>query len=251
MLRLLTVKSRGKSMVCVLEEPETNLGEKILVIFCHGFVGNKIAPHRMAPNLSRKLASSGYYCLRADCIGAGDSEGGPEYMTILGEVEDQLAAYEESLNYHSWNRIIIVGYSLGGTIASFLSERIETSGLILWSPVSNPFENIRHILGENEFSKGLEGHDVSVDGDYVSKNFFIGLKELEPITIIDKYELPISIIHGSDDKDVFLSSGERYLEHAQNGKLHVIKNADHTFSHVHFQEELLSTTIQYLKEIIT
>ena len=159
MLEVFLTKSRSKKMVCVLEQPDPLTDNNILVLFCHGFVGNKITPHRMAPNLSRILVQDGYSMLRADCIGAGDSEGDSKYMTIQGEVSDHEAAYQQAQHIRTWDHVILLGYSLGGTVASLLTEKIQTKGLILWAPVSNPYENIKHILGEDRFASGLSGND--------------------------------------------------------------------------------------------
>lgn len=249
MLEVFTTASRGKSMVCILEMPERDIDNDTLVVFCHGFAGHKITPHRMAPNLSRTLAQKGYSMLRADCIGSGDSEGGPEFMTILGEVEDQEAAYKRALQFRSWDRVIILGYSLGGTIAALLTERIESCGLILWAPVSDPYWNIHHILGEELFLQGVNGEDISFQGDYISHTFFENLDKIDPIKVIKEYEHPVKVIHGTSDMDVLPVNGLNYFNNAKNGNIHLIQDADHAFSDARFQEELMATTISYIEDI--
>lgn len=249
MLDLFLTKSRGKSMVCVLETPTNSNDKETLILFCHGFVGHKITPHRMAPNLSRKLSELGYSVLRADCIGAGDSEGDASYMTIPGEVEDQYLAYIEVCKKKTWKKVIILGYSLGGTIASLLTKKIPSSALILWSPVSNPYWNIYHILGHDLFYKGLSGENVSIEGDYVDSNFFKGLIEINPLSCIKEYLNPIKIIHGSEDKDVLPINGINYSLSSCNSELHFVEGADHTYSNTVFQEELLDETITFVEKI--
>jgi hypothetical protein len=203
----------------------------------------------MAPNLSRILAQRGYSMLRADCIGAGDSEGGAEYMTIPGEVDDQEAAYKKALDIRSWDKVIIFGYSLGGTIATLLTERIENCGLMLWTPVSDPYGVIQNIIGEERFSEGISGKDTSFQGDYISHTFFEGLDLIDPIGVIKGYKHPVWVIHGTNDSDVPPVNGSNYYNNAKNGMIHWIENADHAFSEWEYQEELLSTTISYIDDI--
>lgn len=251
MLEAFLTASRGKQMVCILEMPEKNVDKNTLIVFCHGFAGHKITPHRMAPNLSRILAQKGYSMLRADYIGSGDSEGGAEYMTIPGEIDDQEAAYKRALQFRSWERVIILGYSLGGTIASLLTERIESCGLILWAPVSDPYWNIHHIIGEKRFSEGLSGKDTSFQGDYISHTFFEGLDRIDTIGVIKEYEHPVKVIHGTSDDEVLPENGQNYFNNAKNGAIHWVENADHAFSEWEYQEELMTTTISFIEDIIS
>lgn len=250
MLKVFLNETRGHKAVCVLEQPDIEKDKNILLLFCHGFVGHKITPHRMMPNLSRTLKELGITTLRMDCIGAGDSEGGPEYMTISGEVEDYLNLYSAHIKQKNWDKLILLGYSMGGTIASLLSSQLSCDSIILWSPVSNPYWNFYHILGAENFKKGLAGQSIQFDGDYVHNNFFNELDFINPLENIKNYRKNIFIIHGTDDKDVLPINALAYYKVCQNAKIHFVEGADHTYSHTDYQEELISKTKDYIIEIL-
>ena len=139
---------------------------------------------------------------------------------------------------------------MGGTIATLTASKVNPDGLILWSPVSDPYWNFYHILGSERFEKGLHGEDVSIDGDYVSKNFFVGIEKIKPIETVKELEIPVRIVHGDQDQDVLPINGVSYEQFAKNSKLHFVKGADHCYSDVKYQEELLQVTEDYLLELL-
>ena len=55
------------------------------VAFFHGFTGTKVEPHRIFVKTARELAAIGFYVLRFDFRGCGDSAGDFSEMTIGGE----------------------------------------------------------------------------------------------------------------------------------------------------------------------
>lgn len=250
MLSLEVIKSRGKSMAVVIETPKELEEADTVLMFCHGFVGHKITPHRMAPNLSHKLLEKGITTVRFDCVGAGDSEGNEEYMTIPGEVEDAVVVTNFIREKLKPKKLFILGYSMGGTVATLTASRVNPDGLLLWSPVSDPYWNFYHILGSERFERGLRGEDVSIDGDYVSKNFFLGLEKIKPLELVKELDIPVRIIHGEQDQDVLPINGVSYNLFSKDSKLHFVEGADHCYSDVKYQEELLQVTEDYLIELL-
>lgn len=249
MIEVLLTETRGHSAVSILQTPSEGNND-CLIIFCHGFVGHKITPHRMFPELCLKLNKLGFSTLRTDCIGSGDSEGEKEFMTIPGQVEDYVNVYKKWIKDRNYKKIILLGYSMGGTTASLLSKEVKNDGMVLWSPVFDPYWNFCHLLGSEKFKKGLDGFDVDIEGDYVGKEFFKGIENIKVIPIIKDYSKPIRVVHGSLDEDVLPINGWSYIHFAKNGKISFVEGADHTYADIKFKEELFDNTIKYLKEII-
>lgn len=252
MLDSVVLKSRNKNMLAVIDYKDEKTKGKKVILYKHGFMGHKITPHRMIVNLAHRLVDLGYTVVRFDCIGSGDSEGDCSYTTFKGEVEDTLLMVKYIREKLQPDKFVILGYSMGGLVTSLVSEKIETDGLILWSPVADPFYNFYHLLGEERFLKGINGEDVDFNGDRVGKEFFVGMKDFEyqPLEHIRNYEKPVRIIHGTGDTDVLYINSIAYTQVLKDVKLHLVKNADHGYDSVPYQEELFEMTIKYLNEII-
>lgn len=251
MLKSTILRSREKDMICLIDcKDEESMGKKV-ILYKHGFMGHKITPHRMIVNVAHQLVELGYTVVRFDCVGAGDSEGDCSYTTLSGELEDTMVV----INYIKENlkpeKFVILGYSMGGLITSLVSELTETDGLVLWSPVADPFYNFYYLLGEERFLQGLRGENVDFNGDRVPKEFFVGLKnpEHQPLEHIRNYKKPVRIIHGTGDTDVNYINSIAYTEVLSDVKLHLIKGAGHGYDSVPYQDELFENTIKFIKEI--
>lgn len=249
MLEANIIESRGLQLLSILERPETQKDNKTLVFFCHGFVGHKITPHRMIPKIHHQLVERGYTVCRTDCVGSGDSQGDYSYMTIPGQVEDYLAVINSLKSQVKWEKLILLGYSMGGTTSTLLSHHVKPDELILWSPVSNPLWNFHHILGSDLFQAGMSGQDISIDADEVSPNFFENIDELLPLEIIKQADFPIRIIHGTCDEDVLPINGWLYNFYAKDGKVHFVEGAGHTYEKIEYQKELFDYTMKFIQEI--
>ncbi|MGF3075647.1 alpha/beta hydrolase [Facklamia sp. P12934] len=249
MLEAKVIKSRGLELVSIIHFPEVSIDNKTLIFFCHGFVGHKITPHRMLPKLTQQLTQLGYTVCRTDCIGSGDSEGNEDYMIIEDQIKDYLKVFEILEESYSWEKIILLGYSMGGTTATLLSNEIDPDGLVLWSPVSDPLWNFQHLLGSERFQAGMQGNYISIEGDEVSPKFFENIDQIHPLEIVKKLNIPIRVIHGSHDQDVLPINGWLYYHFAKDGKIHIVENAGHTYDDIILQEDLFAKTIEYLNEI--
>jgi len=245
----LWIESRGYRMLGILEHDDAKKIEKDLVILIHGFVGTKIEPHRMYRKLSERLSKKGFTVMRFDFVGSGDSDGDFEDMTIMGEVEDGLNVIEYLKNNYDVRRLYIVGFSMGGCVASILASKCQCDGLVLWSPVSNPFWNFYHIFGRESFIKGIEGEHVDYLGDVVGPKFFDELLDSDPLQYARDYHNPVLIIHGTEDMDVLYVNAYCYNKVFPNSTIHFVEGADHCYSSYEFERELLDNTVKFLTEL--
>ncbi len=93
-------------------------------------------------------------------------------MTIPGEIEDLKNLINYVKKEMKPEKIILLGYSLGGLEAAVCAKETDVDGLILWSPCSNAYNCIRYILGDDLFFKGIDGNDISFNGNIIKKEFF-------------------------------------------------------------------------------
>lgn len=243
------INSNDNKILGILEYDDSfrNRGQK-LVLFIHGFVGTKVEPHRMYKKLSDRLCNLGYTVLRFDFVGSGDSDGKFEDMTIDSEVQDGINVINYCKEKYNYKEIYILGYSMGGCVASILASMIRSDGLVLWSPVSNPFWNFHHIIGDEKFRMGLEGEEIDYFGDMVGQKFFQNLMEVDPLKALRSYQKPVLIIHGTKDTDVFPINGYNYYKNLVDSKLYYVKDADHCYSKREFETELLDKTEEYFQK---
>ena len=139
MIEAFTLKSRGKDMVCLLEYKDPAARGKKVILYKHGFFGNKITPHRIMVNAGHELQEEGYTICRFDCVGAGDSEGDSHYTTIYGEIEDTKVVLHWIEEQVKPDKFMILGYSMGGIVTSVLCNEVPLDGILLWSPCSEPY----------------------------------------------------------------------------------------------------------------
>ncbi|WP_010283070.1 alpha/beta hydrolase family protein [Bacillus timonensis] len=245
----------GKRLIGILHTPDS-CSSGPMVVFAHGFQGTKSAPHRIFTKMARKLASHGIAALRFDYFGSGDSEGEFCESTISSQIADLEDVFSSVFHVNRFNvtNYGLIGYSLGGCIASIAQSKLpmEISSIVLWAPVSNPYWNLIHLLGEDRVVNGLVGKPVYFDGEQIGTPFFEELLELHPLECIKKYENPVLIIHGEQDQDVLLSNGIAYKEAVQHplSQLKAYSESGHLFNDQEGESALLTQTLEWFKEYL-
>ena len=240
----------GQNMVGILHVPDGNK-HNAWVIMIHGIGDTKSENHRMFVKIARRLAKRGIGSLRIDLLGYGDSEGEFEDMTISGQIDQTIACVNWIReNYSPDCAIGLLGYSLGGCVCACTASRVDSiKSLVLWSPVSDPFWNMLHYMGEEEFMKGIRGEVVCIpDGDALKGSFFKELNDIDPIREIKSYQEPVLLIHGTNDEGVLPINAYRYKESFANSQstVHFIEGASHRYDKLEHERELLDLTEEWL-----
>lgn len=145
-------------------------------VFCHGNTGNltttaDVIPHQL---------NAGFNVLFFDYRGYGKSSGSP---TFAGVISDGVTAsrYHDKLRPKSLPSVLY-GYSLGGAIAAQVIRRHPFDGLILQST----FTNLPHLARATY--KRLPVHLIA------------GTDVMNTVEVIEKLQVPLLILHGSDDE---------------------------------------------------
>jgi len=211
------------------------------VVMLHGFTGNRIEPHRLFPLLSRFLSARGVASLRFDFRGSGESEGDFSEMTVTREVEDVEAAfgYVRGLPMLDHERVMLLGFSMGGLVAALAAGRVRPHRLALWAPA----------LPELwlPFLKG--GHVPPVTVDYggwpLGREFLLEMPRLRPLEAASRWGGVARVFHGDVDDVVSPAMGVRYAQ-ALGCDAVGIPGANHTFDSLEAVETLYAETARFL-----
>lgn len=207
-----------------------------LVVMLHGLTMDSY----MYPfnDLANDIYKLGFDVLRFDFIGHGKSYGESKDMTIKKEIDDAISV----INYfkRDYDKLIILGHSQGGLIASYLAGIFNPYRLVLLAPGYNLRDCV---LNKNFFGKKIiENKPVHIWNMTFSKEYLDDIVN-EKYYIL-KYDGKVTIIHG--DKDILcpvrysIDMANRY----KNIILNRIEESDHEF--IDYYDELF----KFVKEAL-
>jgi alpha-beta hydrolase superfamily lysophospholipase len=195
-------------------------------IVVHGHTDNRENGLRIAPTLHTAGLTSLLISYRKD-LGAPDS---PDGLYHLGETEwEDLAAAARYAVRHGARRLILVGYSMGGSlIAQFMQRsplKSRVSGVVLDAPAFD----WKSIFEFNAEQMGLPGFsalpvewtiDARIDPDWES---------LDALQHAEDFRLPVLLFHGIDDSVVPIDDSDEFAENLGSWVTYYrVPAADHT-----------------------
>ena len=227
------------------------------VAFFHGFTGTKVEPHRIFVKTARELASIGFYVLRFDFRGSGDSEGDFSEMTIGGEISDAIKSIDvlSAMQGVDPERIGILGLSMGGCVAACVSgQDARVKSTVLWAPLSDdPPDRKQEILERSTHTPTPE-EIAQLNPNIVGKAFYEELPEISPSALIQQFTGALLVIHGSADDVVPVSHGKRYYELMRERDaptaLEIIDKGDHTFNTVASEQAVIAKSVAWFQQTL-
>ena len=227
------------------------------IAFFHGFTGTKVEPHRIFVKTARQLAAIGFYVLRFDFRGSGDSAGDFSEMTIGGEVSDAIKSIDvlTAMPGVDSDRIGILGLSMGGCVAAFVSgQDARVKSTVMWAPLSDdPPDRKQEILGRSKNTPTPE-EIAQLNPNIVGKAFYEELLKISPSATIQAFTGALLVIHGSGDDVVPVSHGRRYYELMQGRDaptaLEIVDKADHTFNTVAWEQAVIAKSVAWFQQTL-
>lgn len=236
----------------VIHKPALKQGERVpMVLLCHGFMGNKDGA--LENRIANLLSERGIASIRFDFNGHGQSEGRFQDMTVLNEIVDakKVIEYVSALPYVS--SVAISGHSQGGVVAAMTAGELgsdKIKAVVLLAPAAvlrddairgstmgatyDPFN-----LGEYvELFRGLK-----LGAEYIRTAFTLPIYETSA-----QYQGPALIIHGTGDRVVPYTYGERFHQIWPTSKLQILDRADHGFSQQ--IEQVATSTAEFLSQAL-
>ena len=102
--------------------------------------------------LATQLERAGFYVLRFDYSGTGDSAGASDAVTVETSIADIEMAADRLRQASGAPRIAIVGLRLGATLAMLASARgtLRPRHLLLWDPIVDGTAYLRELAAQHE-----------------------------------------------------------------------------------------------------
>jgi pimeloyl-ACP methyl ester carboxylesterase len=222
------------------------------VLLLHGFGSSKDEVGGMYARVATALAQKGIASLRIDFAGFGKSEGDTGATTIDGQLAQAKAAFAvlKSTKGVDPNRMGVLGFSLGGGIATLLAsgQPMEIKSLVTWSSVGDFQVDMLGSLGQKAFDRAKEDGVVGLDLGFrtiaLKQSFFDSLGAYKLDDAISTYPGAYLTIAGS--KDFSAQYADRFVGLAKNAakEAWIIPEGDHIFGVLGPDQTMADSVIQ-------
>ena len=242
--------SEGVKLCGILSNP-TSDNYKPVVILCHGFTTSK--DNHTNTQLESILNENDISTFRFDFFGHGESEGDFSKITISEGTDDILQAikYLKALGY---SKIGLVGSSFGGICSIMASSKTKDLYLLaLKSPISNYKERDLTVKSKEELAqwkqKGYWDYTDSKGGNHrLNYAFFEDYDNNDGYEASAKITIPTLIVHGDEDDSVPIDQSIKTSKILSNGKLEIIKGANHYYDKPGQFEKMLELISSFIIE---
>ncbi|MBO0992401.1 alpha/beta hydrolase [Bacillus sp. SD088] len=249
MQKAISITHNGMQLRGMEHIPE---GEKLpAVMLFHGFTGNKLEPHRLFLKISRALEKKGFASFRFDFLGSGESDGDFENMTVSKEVDEArtIFNYVKTHPKIDENRIVVLGLSMGGLVASLLAGELQkqVERLILMAPAGTIKASMEARRESTPYIESKDAYDHA--GNLVGSAFNDDLKTIDVWNRAASYQGKVLLIHGTKDQAVPYEVSNLYIEkcYGDQATLHTIHEGDHTFNSYYWEKEVIETIVDFVK----
>lgn len=240
---------KENQLVGMIHLPYAKEREDKIVVITHG-MGKQVADPQFV-ELSRNLASVDIPNFRFDFEGCGNSQGKLKDLIVKQETKDLKSAVNTVFKEGDFdpNGLILVGDSLGAVVnCLFTAEgNFPVKSIVLWSPAFNQEQLFKNWYSPEEIAK-CKKEGIIVKGkrrigiDYLEENI-----DSDYSNVLEKINIPVLIVHGNADEDVPLEYSKELAEKYSNVNLKVIPGADHKKESVREREELIKSTVEWIK----
>jgi uncharacterized protein len=191
-----------------------------VILMLHGHTGTR--DHFMVH--SDYLIEAGYGVLAIDFRNSGDSDGD---ITSMGyyEIRDARAAYDFLLTQDDIQKIVIMGHSMGGAVASQLMQEVDADGLI----IDATYADFPSIVRNGVIARGYPATPITeilvTMAGALSQADWYSLRPIDYLASVDK---PMLWLHGTDDSTIPIENAYQMIEANPLIKLVVFEGGGHS-----------------------
>jgi len=239
---------KGMKLCGILSDPCLN-EEAPIITLCHGFSTSKDG--RTYVRLEEILNDNALATFRFDFFGHGESEGAFENITISEAVENIHAALH-FVKESKYKKLGLFGSSFGGMASIIEASKIkDLFVLALKSPVSDYLGLViarDHNQKIREWKEKGFIHVTGSDGCSLRLNysFFKDAEKMNGYASASQITCPTLIVHGDKDETVPIKQSQKTMTLLKNGRLEIIKGADHIYSKEDHFEKMLESISDHI-----
>ena len=222
-------------LAAIIQKPVLQQGEQCpMVVLCHGFGGRKEGP--LFEVIADSLANHGIASIRFDFNGHGESEGDFQQMTVPNEIEDARKVIEYVSDLRYVKSIAIAGHSQGGVVAAMTagelgSEDIAAVALLAPAAVLRDDAIRGTVMGIPQQGDPADPPEyIDLWGKKLGRDYILTAQRLPIYRTAVCYHGPALIVHGTADRVVPYTYGERFNDIWAGSEYVELDGFDHGFS---------------------
>lgn len=261
MMKQIQFSSRGETVYGYVHIPRVKIVDSAsAILLCHGFTGACHETSRLYVHLANAAANQGFYVLRADFIGSGNSDADfAAYTHLSGWVEDILSAVTFLQVQPEVNpeRIGLLGISFGagaGMVAAGMDQRLKA--VVGWAPVIDAEAVFRSILGDAHWDALETGRVKRIDCIYSGSKFSVTerfVHDIQRLCIMDyvcRYRnTPLLLMQGDLDPVIHPCHAKMLVARAPFPvEYYTVSGEDHSFT-VH-EDENIQRAIHFFERVL-
>ncbi len=233
----------GYTLRGLFSKPENEF--RGIVVMFHGFTGHKNEHGYLFKQLTKTLVDDNYATLRYDFRGNGESDGEFTDYTFLSEIDDGIEIVKEAYILNGKKPIILLGFSMGGAIASRVSLQLEEliEKLILISPAGNMPEIINSRFATRQIDNN---GNIDMGGYYMNIAIKKELENYDMYKDIELFTKPVLIFQGKADTSVPPSYSKKYHDLYKVSQYYLIEGAEHGYAKVEYRKIINKKILEFL-----
>lgn len=221
----------------ILATPDA-AGDHPAVLLIHGFASDKNEVGGFYASLAAQLAERGIASLRFDFPGSGDHAVGFEVNNWSTFTRDAREAFDWLAEQDGVDpdRLALVGFSLGGAIASNLAGADErVAAVALWSAaghMGSSQTDLYETYYDTAVAEGYAEADLGFRTANLSAEYFQGRFSAFPLFDIRSYTNPLLVVNGLLDTSVPVHTARDYVQSSGSFDvtLRILPESDHIFN---------------------
>ncbi len=220
----------GDSLCGIIDLPDGRR-PRAMAVMVHCFTCHK--NYKLNRTIAMELNHHGIGVFRIDLTGLGDSQGFFAESNFSSGIEDIQAAHDALVNEGLQAPSLLVGHSLGGTMAIAAACRLPS--VMAVATLNAPFDplHLRHHFSEHLPTINATGYvDVSIGGKSyrITRQFIADIEGFAMKSVIESMDCPLLILHAPDDRVVNPGNASRLFATANKKNFIGLDGMDHLLS---------------------